>query len=84
MQEMDIKVAICVFVLTALMDALHAIYTRSVAQHRALSAATFGSAIYLISAFAVLQYTQNPWYLGFVVSGSWVGTFLSVKFGKRE
>lgn len=62
-----------------MMDALHAVYTRAIAARRAGRAATFGSAIYLISAFAVLQYTDNPWYLIFVVTGSWVGTYLSVK-----
>jgi uncharacterized membrane protein YfcA len=79
----DLRVALAVFLLTALMDGLHAIYTRAIATHCAGRAATFGSLIYLISAFAILQYTQNGWYLLFVVAGSWIGTYMGVKIQSR-
>jgi uncharacterized membrane protein YfcA len=77
--NIDPLVALLVFLLTAVMDALHAVYTKAVASNQAGRAATFGSVIYLISGFAVIQYTQNHVYLVFMVLGSWIGVYLSVK-----
>ncbi len=79
MNAFEPNIAFTIFILTLVMDALHAIYTRAVAANRAGRAATFGSLIYLISGFAVIHYTQNHLYLLCVVAGSWVGTYLSIK-----
>ena len=79
MTDLDPLLALTVFILTMAMDALHAIYTKAIASNQAGRAASFGSVIYLISGFAVIQYTANHFYLIFVVLGSWMGTYLSVK-----
>jgi UDP-N-acetylmuramyl pentapeptide phosphotransferase/UDP-N-acetylglucosamine-1-phosphate transferase len=78
----DPLIAISVFLVTGLMDALHAVYTKAVSDAKPALAATSGSVIYLISAYAVIQYTQNLWYLLFMVTGSWFGTYLTIKYKK--
>lgn len=78
--------ALVVFTGTALMDALHAAYTRSITERKARSAATYGAFIYLFAGFAAIHFTSNPLYLIFVVAGSWIGTYVTLKFfhGKKE
>jgi uncharacterized membrane protein len=76
-------IAISVFLVTALMDALHAVYTKAVGDEKPAIAATSGAVIYLISAFAVIQYTQNPIYIVFVVLGSWTGTYVAIKYKEK-
>jgi uncharacterized membrane protein YfcA len=78
----DPFIALSIFLVTGLMDALHAVYTKAIGDNKPAMAATSGSVIYLISAYAVIQYTQNWWYLLFMVAGSWVGTYLTVKYKK--
>ena len=40
---------------------------------------------YLLSAFAVINYTRNWVYVGFAACGSWIGAYLSMGFlGGRE
>ncbi|MCS4088549.1 hypothetical protein [Rhizobium sp. BK176] len=60
-------------------DGLHALYTEAIGRGRDAAAATVGAAIYVFTAFAVVQYTQNNAYLAFVVIGSWIGTYGSLK-----
>jgi uncharacterized membrane protein YfcA len=81
---MDWFIALSVLVLTGAMDYLHVIYTRYVVKHKAIQAATSGAVIYLISAYAVISYVDDPRYLVFVVLGSWLGTYLSIRFARKE
>lgn len=71
--------AVGVFLLTAGMDALHAVYTKAVGDERAVLAASSGSVIYIVSAFAVIQYTQDWRYVIAMCAGSWVGTYVMVR-----
>ena len=71
-------------VLFLAMDALQAAYTKYVLEARAKLAATTGSAIYLFSGVAVVYYTENPAYLAFVVLGSWLGTYSTIRWMSRK
>jgi uncharacterized membrane protein YfcA len=75
--------ACSVFIVTAFMDALHAIYTKAINEEKPALAATAGSFIYVVSAYAVIQYTQNWIYVLFMVAGSWVGTYLTMKYKRK-
>lgn len=74
----DPIIALSVFLVTAFMDVLHAIYTKAVSEDRPVLAATSGSVVYMVSAYAVIQYTQNWIYILFMVGGSWIGTYLTI------
>jgi hypothetical protein len=63
---------------TAATDAVYVMFTAAVGARRRVQAATWSSAWYLLSAFAVISYTQNWVYVGFAAAGSWLGAFASV------
>jgi hypothetical protein len=55
-----------------------------------VAAANWSGLWYLISAFAVISYTQNWVYVLFAAIGSWIGAYMSITFirhppfGKRD
>ena len=67
-----------VVVTTAFTDAIHVVYTASVAARRRFAAASWSSVWYLLAAFAVISYTSNWGYVLFAAIGSWIGGFLSI------
>ena len=76
--SVDPLIAAGVVVSTALTDAVYVMFTASVAGRRRFAAATWSSAWYLLSAFAVISYTSNWAYVLFAAAGSWIGGFLSI------
>lgn len=74
--------AMLVFLSTATVDALFVIYTRSVINNSAFKAATVGSSIHLLNAFAVISYTQDWRFIFAVALGSWTGTYLCSRYLK--
>jgi uncharacterized membrane protein YfcA len=63
---------------TAATDAVYVMFTAAVSARRRMQAATWSSAWYLLSAFAVISYTRNWVYVCFAAVGSWIGAFASV------
>ena len=68
---------------TAATDAVYVMFTAAVAARRRIHAATWSSAWYLLSAFAVISYTRNWVYVCFAAAGSWVGAYASVTLLRR-
>ena len=69
---------------TAVTDAAYVFFTAAVAARRRTRAATWSSIWYLLSAFAVISYTQNAVYVLFAAAGSWIGAFVSVTWLRRR
>jgi uncharacterized membrane protein YhaH (DUF805 family) len=63
---------------TAATDAVYVLFNAAVAQRRRVRAASWSGVWYLLSAFAVISYTQNAWYVPFAAGGSWIGAFLAM------
>ncbi len=63
---------------TAATDAVYVMFTAAVGARRRLQAASWSSAWYLLSAFAVISYTRNWVYVCFAAVGSWLGAYASV------
>jgi uncharacterized membrane protein YhaH (DUF805 family) len=59
-------------------DAVYVLFNAAVSARRRLSAANWSSIWYLLSAFAVISYTQSWIYVVFAALGSWLGAFLSM------
>lgn len=72
--------ALGVAVATAGTDAVYVRFTAAVADRQRVPAATWSSIWYLLSAFAVISYTQNWVYVLFAAGGSWIGAYLSITF----
>lgn len=67
---------------TLVTDALWALYMIKVTAKAPFLAASYGSLIHILTAFTVISYTKNYLYLIPLVIGSFVGTYLTVKFSK--
>lgn len=80
----DPLVAIGVLACTAVTDAAYVLFTASVAARRRFSAANWSGIWYLLSAFAVISYTQHAVYVVFAALGSWLGAFLTVTWLGRN
>jgi hypothetical protein len=72
-----------VLLATAATDAVYVMFTSAVAARRRLPAASWSSIWYLLSSYAVINYTENWIYVLFAAAGSWLGAFASVSFLQR-
>jgi uncharacterized membrane protein YhaH (DUF805 family) len=68
---------------TAITDAAYVFFNAAVVSRRRLRAANWSAIWYLLSAFAVISYTENALYVAFAALGSWLGAFASVTFLRR-
>ena len=81
--SLDPLVAAGVVLATAATDALYVRFTAAVAARRALPAANWSAAWYVVSSFAVISYTSNAVYVIFAALGSWIGAYASLRWLKR-
>ena len=65
-------------------DAAYVMFNAAVGARRRVAAATWSSCWYLLSAFAVISYTQSWIYIVFAAAGSWIGAYLSVTWLRRR
>ena len=71
-------IALAVFASTAVTDAAYVFFNAAVVARRRVRAANWSAMWYLLSAFAVISYTENPVYVAFAAIGSWSGAYASV------
>lgn len=78
MVHLDGWLACGVVLSTAATDAVYVMFNAAVSSKRRVSAATWSSVWYLLSAFAVISYTKNWVYVCFAAVGSWIGAYVSM------
>jgi hypothetical protein len=76
-------VAAGVLASTAVTDAAYVFFNAAVAGRHRIRAANWSAIWYLLSAFAVISYTENAFYVAFAAAGSWLGAFASVTWLRR-
>jgi hypothetical protein len=76
-------IALGVLASTAATDAAYVFFNAAVSSRRRLWAANWSSIWYMLSAFAVISYTENWIYVAFAALGSWLGAFASVTWLHR-
>jgi uncharacterized membrane protein YhaH (DUF805 family) len=81
--HIDPLIAARVLVATAETDAAYVMFTASVVARKRMPAANWSSVWYLLSAFAVISYTNNWIYVLFAALGSWIGAYLTLTFVHR-
>ena len=79
LEAIDPVIALGVFAATALTDAGCVLYTASVAHRRDLAAANWGALTYMLSAVAVISFTNNWVYVVFAALGAWIGAYATMK-----
>lgn len=70
--------ALAVFASTAATDTVYVLFNAAIVARRRTAAAHWSASWYLLSAFAVISYTQEWVYVLFAALGSWAGAFLTV------
>jgi|SRR6185369_4104327 len=83
-QSFSFALAAVIFLAYVVIDALYAFYTLSVTKRKPFSSATSGLVIHFLLAFGVINYVQNYLYVIPLALGSWVGTFLMVKYEQNK
>jgi hypothetical protein len=81
--EVNPLLALGVVVATAATDAVYVLFSAAVVARQPARAANWSSLWYLLSAFAVINYTQNAFYVLFAMLGSWLGAYASVTWLRR-
>src|SRR5215467_16207937 len=76
-------IALGVLASTAATDAAYVFFNAAVSGRRRFRAANWSAVWYLLSAFAVISYTENATYVLFAATGSWLGAFTSVTWLRR-
>jgi hypothetical protein len=76
-------IALAVFFSTAATDAAYVFFNAAVSARRRVWAAHWSSIWYMLSAFAVISYTENWLYVVFAAVGSWIGAYVSVSWLHR-
>lgn len=76
-------IAVGVLASTAATDAAYVFFNAAVTGRRRVRAANWSAIWYLLSAFAVISYTENATYVVFAATGSWLGAFASVSWLRR-
>ena len=76
-------IALGVLASTAATDAAYVFFNAAVSSRRRVWAANWSAIWYLLSAFAVISYTENALYVAFAALGSWLGAFSSVTWLHR-
>jgi hypothetical protein len=76
-------IALGVLASTAATDAAYVFFNAAVTARRRVWAANWSAIWYLLSAFAVISYTENATYVVFAATGSWLGAFASVTWLRR-
>jgi uncharacterized membrane protein YhaH (DUF805 family) len=82
--NLNIWIGLGVMGSTATTDAVYVLFNGAVSARRRIHAASWSSIWYLLSAFAVVSYTRNPFYVIFAAAGSWIGAFCAVTWLKRH
>lgn len=82
--SIDLTVALGVVIATAATDAAYVMFTSAVVARRPLGAANWSGVWYMLSSFAVINYTSNWLYVIFAVVGSWIGAYLTLKYFRHE
>jgi hypothetical protein len=71
-------IALGVLASTAATDAAYVFFNAAVSSRRRVWAANWSAVWYMLSAFAVISYTDNAVYVAFAALGSRLGAFASV------
>jgi hypothetical protein len=82
--SIDPLIALGVVAATALTDAVCVMFTSSVVHRKDLAAANWSSLSYMLSAFAVISFTNNWIYVVFAALGSWIGAYATMKYLRRR
>ena len=75
-----IIIYLLIFTSTAIADIIWVFYIRRIGEGKALSASLFGTAIWLLGAYVVVNYVKDVKLIIPAALGSFVGTYIAVRY----
>lgn len=78
MNDFNWLIAVLVFFIYFGLDAVWAYYTYAMVQLAPIKASLSAVVIYGLGVLGTLIYTENPWYVPFILLGSFFGTYFIV------
>lgn len=82
--EFSVLIAIGLFFLYILFDFFYALYYIFVAKKKAVLAASTAVLMYLISSMSVVYYLKDFRYMWGILAGSFIGTYVAVKYFNKD
>lgn len=82
LNERPILLWMAVFVGVIVLDYVYAEYTKAAADRNAIVSSNMAMFLIVITGFVTSCYVINQWLLIPAAAGAWVGTYLSIKYGK--
>lgn len=79
----NVPLAVGLFILYCLVEALDSSLTLSITQHRSLRSANTTLILYIILGIEVLAFVSNYLYTIPIALGAWLGTYLLIEREKR-
>lgn len=79
-QSFDFEIAILILVTYVVLDGMYAYYTVSVTKKKPFVSASVGASMHFLIAFGVLNYVENYLYIVPIALGSFIGTYLVVRY----
>lgn len=83
-QDFNILTGVLLILAYIVIDGLYAYYTIQVTKRHALRAATTSGVMHFLLAIGVLNYVHNFLYVIPLAIGSWIGTYLIVRYHAFE
>lgn len=83
LSNFNIFIAVGLFVLYCLVEALDSSLTLSITQHRSIKSANTTLILYVILGIEVLAFVANYLYTIPIALGAWLGTYLLIEREKR-
>lgn len=77
---MSLHIALILFLLQIAIDGMYGYYVMQVNKNRPVPAATSGALIHFALAYGVFNYVRNFWYVFPIAAGSWIGTYLAIRY----
>jgi len=82
--EINITTWIILFCTYLVFDILYVLYIQAVNEYKALKASFLGVFMYLLTAYGTIEYISNFVNVIPIILGSFIGTFVTLKLGKRS
>lgn len=84
LSQINIWSWIVLFFIYLFFDIFYILYIQSVTDVRPARAANIGVVMYLLTAYGTIEYIDNLANLIPILLGGWLGSYLTLKLGKRK
>jgi len=74
--------AVILFVFYLVFDVLYAHYILAMGESKAFKSANISAILIVMSLYGTIEVVKNYWFIIPIALGSWLGTYITIKFQK--